>query len=172
MSRRTRARLLADSLAAAGLALCFAGLAFADEPSPASGRSAAPPSEPLGEVRQVPVLPPEEYKAAQEKEAESRAAWLAYGKSVLNRYGVGFNSLLTFPADPIMDFVKPREEFDKLPASMVTKYVAGLGQGVLLSLYRASMGAFDVVFAPLTPMKEMSPEPRWMIFPGVEPEGF
>jgi len=171
MSRRTRARLLADSLAAAGLALCFAGTALADEPSPPAGGAA--PSEPVGKTYEEPVGQTHQVPMPDEaKEAEYRAAWLDYGKSVLNRYGVGFNSLLTFPADPIMDFVKPREEFDKLPASMVTKYVAGLGQGVLLSLYRASMGAFDVVFAPLTPMKEMSPEPRWMIFPGVEPEGF
>jgi hypothetical protein len=177
MSRRTRARLLAESLAAAGLAaLCFAGAAYADEPSdPGAGATTKAPGESAGETRQIPLRTPEEqaaYEADMAKQAETRAAWLDYGKSVLNRYGVGFNSLITFPADPIMDTVKPREEFDKLPLGVVTRYFAGLGTGVLLSMYRAGMGAFDVIFAPLTPMKELSPEPRWIIFPGVEPEGF
>ena len=114
-----------------------------------------------------------------EAEAASESAWSGfgksfgeYGKSVGNRFLVGVNSLVTFPADPVMDTIKPRDEFNKLPLSAGTKYIAGFGQGLLLGMYRAGMGVFDVVMAPLTPMKELSPEPRWMIFPGVEPEGF
>jgi hypothetical protein len=32
------------------------------------------------------------------------------------------------------------------------------------------MGAFDLLFAPLTPMKVLSPEPRYMLFPAQHPE--
>lgn len=177
MSCRTRASLLAASLCGGALAaLCLAAPASADEPSqPPAGGATVAPSEPVAEPYQIPIRTPEEqaaYEAALQKQAERREAWGDYGKSVLNRYGVGFNSLLTFPADPIMDTVKPREEFNKLPLSIVTRYFAGFGTGVLLSMYRAGMGAFDVLFAPLTPMKELSPEPRWMVFPGVEHEAF
>jgi len=107
-------------------------------------------------------------KQQEEDAEESATAWREYGSSVGNRYLVAINSLVTFPADPVMGAVQPLEEFDELPLATATKYPIGFGQGTLLSLYRASMGAFDVVFAPLTPMKLLSPEPRYMIFPGVE----
>ena len=46
--------------------------------------------------------------------------------------------------------------------------VVGLCQGTLLGGYRVGMGALDVVFSPMTPFLMLSPEPRYMIFPGVE----
>jgi hypothetical protein len=64
--------------------------------------------------------------------------------------------------------VQPREEFDELPLAVATKWPVGFVQGTMLSMYRAAMGSFDIVFAPLTPMKMLSPEPRYMIFPDVE----
>jgi hypothetical protein len=66
-----------------------------------------------------------------------------------------------------MSTVKPAEEFDKLPGAAVTKYPVGFGAGTMLSVYRLGMGAMDILFAPLTPMKMLSPEPRYMIFPDV-----
>jgi hypothetical protein len=117
------------------------------------------------------AAPTEEHAPSGTSEEEAEAAWLEYFKDVGNRYMVGLNSLITFPADPVMDTVKPREEFDELPlANYGPKYVAGLGTGVMLSMYRAGTGAFDVLFAPLTPMKVLSPEPRYMLFPAEHPE--
>lgn len=162
MQRWTRARALGSSLAVAALALLTSG-------SPAraadSNRRISGPGVPTGRTTEVQV--PDEQ--AQE---DFTKAWAEYGKSVGNRYLVGLNSLITFPADPVMDTVKPRDEFNKLPLAAGTKYVAGLGTGIMLSIYRASMGAFDVICAPLTPMKMLSPEPRWMIFPWAHHEEF
>jgi hypothetical protein len=127
---------------------------------------AAAASEP-SDVGGVVTAPTEEYVEPAYTEEEADAWWSEYGKNVGNRYMVGLNSLITFPADPVMDTVKPRDEFEELPlADYGPKYVAGLGTGVMLSMYRAGMGVFDVLFAPLTPMKVLSPEPRYMIFPG------
>jgi len=128
-------------------------------------------SEHVGKTTEVGK--PDAAEEAQESAwSDFGKGFVEYGKSVGNRFLVGVNSLVTFPADPVMDTIKPRDEFNKLPLAAGTKYIAGFGQGVLLGAYRAGMGVFDVVMAPLTPMKELSPEPRWMIFPGVEPEGF
>jgi hypothetical protein len=166
LSRRTCAHALGSSLVAALAALCFAGPTLADVVQlAAAGDSGHLGGEAVGQTHEVVMPDPE-------KEEAYRTAWAEYGKSVGNRYLVGLNSLITFPADPVMDTVKPREEFDKLPLSMGTKYIAGFFTGVMLSMYRVSMGAFDVVCAPLTPMKMLSPEPRWMIFPGAHHDEF
>jgi hypothetical protein len=164
MSRRIHAKTLGAALAA-GVALCLAGSALAQAQVADAGDVTDVGGEPAGETTEVVQPDPEE-------EAEYRQAWAEYGKSVGNRYLVGLNSLITFPADPVMDTVKPREEFDELPLAAGTKYFAGLGTGIMLSMYRAGMGVFDVLWAPITPMKMMSPEPRWMIFPGVEHDEF
>ncbi len=160
MSRKLRSQAPALRFVVAIAALCAAG------PAPAEDDVVTDPVVPL----QVESL---EEKVAENaaKEAaaeESATAWREYGSSVGTRYLVGLNSLATFPADPVMGAVKPREEFDELPLAAGTKYVVGFLQGSMLSIYRATMGAFDVVFAPLTPMKLLSPEPRYMIFPDVE----
>jgi hypothetical protein len=98
---------------------------------------------------------------------EEEDAYAEYGKKVGNRYLMGVNSLVTAPADPVMSAVKPAEEFDKLPGATVTKYPVGFLAGTMLSVYRFGMGTVDLLFAPLTPMKMLSPEPRYMIFPDV-----
>jgi len=87
----------------------------------------------------------------------------AYASDVGNRASMGANSLLTFLADPVMSTVKPRAEFDKLPATPVSPYVVGLLQGTLLGAYRATMGTLDLAFSWLTPMRMLSPEPRYNI---------
>lgn len=91
-----------------------------------------------------------------------------YSANVANRFLMGLDSLLTFPADPVMSTVQPRSEFDDLPGAVVTRYPVGFCQGALLSAYRATMGAIDLSFAWLTPLVMLSPAPRYMLFPGVE----
>lgn len=99
---------------------------------------------------------------------EDQGALAAYGSSVGNRFLMGVNGLLTCPADPALGTVQPREEFDALPVAVVSKRVVGLLQGTLLGAFRAGMGVFDMLLAPVTPMRMVSPQPRYMVFPGVE----
>ena len=160
MSRRLRSQAPAVRFAVALAAFWLAGPALAD------GEIAG---EPAGELHVESLEEKAAAAAAEEAEAEETAtAWREYGSSVGTRYLVALNSLVTFPADPVMGTVSPREEFDELPLAVATKYPVGFVQGSMLSVYRAVMGTFDVVFAPLTPMKMLSPEPRYMIFPDVE----
>jgi hypothetical protein len=160
MSRRLRLETTVFGLAAALAALGLAGAAVADEDAAA---------EPVGDVRRELLEDKVAREAAEQEEAEeTRQAWKDYGSSVGTRYLVALNSLVTFPADPVMGAVQPREEFDELPLAVATKWPVGFVQGTMLSMYRAAMGSFDIVFAPLTPMKMLSPEPRYMIFPDVE----
>jgi len=126
----------------------------------------------------APALPAlsqgdEDWEDWEEEEGdEGGGGWADYGSSVGNRFLLGVNSVVTCPADPVMSTVSPREEFDELPAASVSKRIVGLGQGSLLGVYRVGMGALDVVFSPLTAFKMLSPEPRYLIFPGVEHEEY
>jgi hypothetical protein len=95
-----------------------------------------------------------------------------YGSTVANRALMGVTSLVTSPADPVMAVVEPREEFERLPVAVVTSRVVGLVQGTLLGAYRLGMGTLDLLFAPLTPMRMLSPEPRYQLFEGVEHEWY
>ena len=106
------------------------------------------------------------------EDEEEESAWAEYGSAVRNRSLMGVNSLATFPADPVMSTVEPRDEFDDLPVAVVTKRFVGFIQGVLLGTFRACAGTLDVLFSPLTPMKMLSPEPRYMLFDDVEHEEF
>ncbi len=82
----------------------------------------------------------------------------------------GLNSLLTFPADPVMETVNPPEEFESFALHQVTQPMAGLVTGFGLGFYRATMGLFDVVLSPFWVFPILSPEPRYAIIPGVESE--
>jgi hypothetical protein len=93
-----------------------------------------------------------------------------YVGSVGNRLLIGVNSLLTFPADPVASALDPLEEFAQLPGGGVSQHFVGLGQGALLGAYRASMGALDIVFSPITPVVMLSLEPRYLLFKGAEHE--
>jgi hypothetical protein len=93
-----------------------------------------------------------------------------YVGSVGDRLLIGVNSLLTFPADPVVGALDPLEEFAQLPGGVVSQYFVGLGQGALLGAYRASMGALDIAFSPVTPVVMLSPEPRYLLFKGAEHE--
>jgi hypothetical protein len=160
MSRRLRSQALTVRFVAALAVLCLAEPALAEDDVIA---------EPEVELEVESLEDKAAEAAAKEAEdEESAAAWKEYGSSVGTRYLVALNSLVTFPADPVMGAVTPREEFDELPLGVATKYPVGFLQGSMLSVYRAAMGTFDVLLAPLTPMKLLSPEPRYMIFPDVE----
>lgn len=121
------------------------------------------PSSRIGPTIQVPAAPPEE---------EEDGAWSEYGAAVRNRYLIGLNSFITFPADPVMSTVSPDEEWDELPLSVVTKYPVGLVQGSMLMALRASMGTLDLVLAPVTPFRMLSPEPRFLLFESAEHEEY
>lgn len=95
---------------------------------------------------------------------DEESGFTAYRNTVSNRFKIGVNSLATFPADPVMSTVEPRDEFDELPGAKVTKYPVGFLQGVMLMAYRAGMGTLDVVLAPVTPFRMLSPEPRYRLF--------
>lgn len=95
-----------------------------------------------------------------------------YWSSVGNRLGMATNSLLTWPADPFMCVLRPDEEFEKLPIRVYTMPVVTTGQGILLSAFRLGTGALDFVLSPLTPMTMMSPEPRYLLIPGVTHEEY
>jgi hypothetical protein len=158
---RTRLLAAAASLALLGLAL----------PASAEDVQVAATNADTTDVDGQITAPTEEYVRPDVTPEEARNWWAEYGKNIGNRYMVAFNSLITFPADPVMDTVKPREEFEELPlADYGPKYVAGLGTGLMLSMYRASTGVFDVAFGWLPPMKMLSPEPRYMVLPGEHPE--
>jgi hypothetical protein len=160
---------------AAFASLALLGLAL---PASAEDMQVAATAADTTDVGGQVTAPIEEYVKQGQTPEESAAWWsdfwkgtVEWSKATGNRYMVGTNSLITFPADPVMDTVKPREEFEELPlADFGPKYVAGLGTGVMLGIYRASTGVFDVVFAPLTPMKMLSPEPRYTLLPGEHPE--
>jgi hypothetical protein len=95
-----------------------------------------------------------------------------YGDAVNNRLQIGLNSVITFPADPVMSTYQPDEEWNDLPFSVVTKYPVGFFQGTLLMLHRATAGTFDLLMAPVTPMRMVSPEPRFLLFPNAEHEEY
>ena len=118
------------------------------------------------------LVPTEEVGFDTSTEEEEEGAFAEWGKRVGNRYLMGVNSLVTAPADPVMSTVNPPKEFDDLPLGAGTKYPAGFVAGTMLSAYRFGMGTMDLLFAPLTPMKMLSPEPRYMIFPDVTHEEF
>ena len=165
MAAQARGTRSARSLAVAGLAPAGPRLAaFADEVDTAIGDD---------ERRDRRARRSRGRDAGHAGRRKEKAAGRSTARAVGNRYLVGLNSLITFPADPVMDTVKPREEFDELPLAAGTKYVAGFVTGIMLSMYRASMGAFDVIFAPAHADEDaLSPEPRWMIFPGAHHDEF
>ncbi len=99
---------------------------------------------------------------------EEMGPFAEYASTVGNRFLIGLNSVITFPADPVMSTIAPDEEFDELPWAVVTKWPVGFFQGSMLMLYRAYTGVLDLTFAPLTPVMMLSPEPRYLLFPDAE----
>ncbi len=88
----------------------------------------------------------------------------------VNNLLAGINGLVTFPVDPVMSSVYPPEEFDELWGAPITSHMAGLFQGTLLMLFRATTGAVDIAFFPFWVFPTLSPEARYEIIPGYEIE--
>ena len=103
---------------------------------------------------------------------EEESGFAAWGSATGNRYLIGVNSMATFLADPVMSAAEPDSEFDELPGATVTKYPVGFVQGTLLGTFRACAGLLDVLLAPLTPFRMLSPEPRYLLFENAEHEEF
>lgn len=86
----------------------------------------------------------------------------------LNNLRAGVNSLITFPADPVMGVVSPPELIEDMPGFPVTGRVVGLFGGTLMGLYRAAGGVYDLVFFPFWIIPTLSPPPRYEVIPGIE----
>jgi len=98
-----------------------------------------------------------------EDDSDAGSGFGEYASDVGNRASMGANSLITFGADPFVAAVFPREEFHELPMWPVLTYPVGLVQGTLLAAYRAGMGTLDLAFSWLTPLRMLSPEPRYNV---------
>lgn len=90
-----------------------------------------------------------------------------YFSSTGSHFLTGLNSVITAPADPVMSVVTPPEEYETLPASVVSARFFGMMQGTIMFAYRTGMGALDMVLAPI-PIAILSPEPRYQPIPGFE----
>ncbi len=82
-----------------------------------------------------------------------------------NRALGGLNGIITWPADPVMLVVHVSEAFEDAPFAPVTGRFLGLGGGLMLGVYRLTMGIFDIVFQPIPFMPTLSPVPRYKVIP-------
>ncbi len=105
---------------------------------------------------------------AQDDDDEESGPLAEYASTVGNRFLIGLNSVITFPADPVMSTIEPDPDFDELPLAVVTKWPVGFAQGSMLMFYRAYTGILDLTFAAFTPMVMLSPEPRYLLFENAE----
>jgi hypothetical protein len=89
----------------------------------------------------------------------------------VNNLLAGINGLATFPADPVMSFVKPPEELEEIFGDTpIVLSLAGFCQGTVLMGYRLAMGVFDIALFPFWVFPTLSPEARYEIIPGYEVE--
>lgn len=82
----------------------------------------------------------------------------------VNNLMAGINGLLTFPLDPVWSTIAPPEPTEGMFGEPVTPHVVGLGHGVLLMAYRATMGVLDVALFPFWVFPTLSPEARYEVF--------
>jgi hypothetical protein len=90
-----------------------------------------------------------------------------YFSATGSHFLTGLNSVITAPADPVMNVVTPPEEYQKLPAGEYTGRFVGMLQGTFMLAYRMGMGTLDMVLSPI-PIVILSPEPRYQPIPGFE----
>ncbi len=83
-----------------------------------------------------------------------------------NRALGGLNGIITWPADPVMMVVHVSEAFEDAPLTPVTGRFLGLGGGLLLGVYRLTLGVLDIVFQPVPYMPMLSPVPRYKVISG------
>jgi len=90
-----------------------------------------------------------------------------YFSATGSHFLTGLNSVITAPADPVMNVVEPPKEYQELPLGEVSGRFFGFLQGTVMLAYRTGMGALDMVLAPI-PVVILSPEPRYQPIPGFE----
>lgn len=82
----------------------------------------------------------------------------------LDNLQAGISNVVQAPAEPVMMYVQLPEEFEELPGHPVSSYILALPVGVVSTVYKVVMGAFDIAFTPFWVLPVMSPEPRWEWF--------
>ena len=117
----------------------------------------------------VPALASAQY--FEDDEEEGPHPVVAWAQDMGNRASVGFNGILTAPADPFMFAAGGDETFEELPGAAVTGRFVGFLAGVSQMPYRIGMGAFDIALAWMPALYMQSPEPRWMLLPWAEHDG-
>ena len=101
----------------------------------------------------------------EEYEEFERGQWITE-LSEANRALAGLNGFITWPADPVMMVIHVSEAFEDAPLAPVTGRFLGLGGGLLLGVYRLTMGVLDIAFQPVPFMPMLSPVPRYKVIPG------
>ena len=101
----------------------------------------------------------------EEYEEFERGQWITE-LTEANRALAGLNGFITWPADPVMMVIHVSEAFEDAPLAPVTGRFLGLGGGLLLGVYRLTMGVLDIAFQPLPFMPMLSPVPRYKVIPG------
>ncbi len=100
----------------------------------------------------------------EEYEEFERGQWITE-LTEANRALAGLNGFITWPADPVMMVIHVSEAFEDAPLAPVTGRFLGLGAGLMLGVYRLTMGVFDIVFQPIPFMPTLSPVPRYKVIP-------
>lgn len=101
---------------------------------------------------------------AQEEDEEEEEAVYPDDYPRTNKFVSGVNSLMTWPADPVMFSIEGDEVFEDFWQPKVTGRIVGALAGLLQAPYRAVTGLFDMVTAPLAPVMYMtSPVPRFKV---------
>ena len=103
-----------------------------------------------------------------EDEEEGPHPVVAWALDGANRMSVGWNGILTAPADPVMFAIEGEEVFESLPAPAYTGRAVGFFAGVSQMAYRLLMGTFDVVFCWAPYVYMQSPVPRFTLLPWME----
>lgn len=103
-----------------------------------------------------------------EVDEDARHPALEYVIDMGNRASVGFNGVLTSPADPIMFAIEGDEIFETLPAPAYTGRAVGFLAGGFQAPYRILMGTFDFVFCWVPKLYMQSPVQRFTLFPWIE----
>ena len=101
----------------------------------------------------------------EEYEEFERGQWITE-LAEANRALAGLNGFITWPADPVMMVIHVSEAFEDAPLAPVTGRFLGLGGGLLLGVYRLTMGVLDIAFQPVPFMPMLSPVPRYKVIPG------
>ena len=103
-----------------------------------------------------------------EDEEEAQHPIVVWGIDGANRLSVGFNGILTAPADPVMFAIEGDEFFSSLPAPAFTGRAVGFFAGLVPMPYRLVMGSFDVGFAWVPYLYMQSPLPRFTLLTWME----